>query len=227
MKMRAALALVSIFILLRGIQLSAADSEVSGVFNGNEQPAKLIFVSARKGTPVGGRDTIQLVFTEKDHSKDEQAALKALFGDYGNALVIGIQPDGKVVTCDILHEAHKQKPISSPASVKMTDFKNEGGQISGRLVTEGKQEAFEQTWEVNLVFKTKRSRGRAKGKVRAALALTAKSFGSGKQTCRRKQREQRSFCLARRLPGRWIQRPGVHTRPGRPRVLVIPQNQVS
>ena len=155
MKMRATLAFVSIFILLRGVQLSAADSEVSGVFNGNDQAAKLIFVSARKGTPVGGKDTIKLVFTEKDHSKDEQAALKALFGDYGSALIIGIQPDGKVVTCDILHEAHKQKPISSPASVKMTDFKNEGGQISGRLVTAGKQEAFEQTWEVNLVFKTK------------------------------------------------------------------------
>jgi hypothetical protein len=155
MKMRATLAFVSIFILLSGVQLSAADSEVSGVFNGNDQPAKLIFVSARKGTPVGGRDTIKLVFTEKDHSKDEQAASKALFGDYGSALIIGIQPDGKVVTCDILHEAHKQKPISSPASVKMTDFKNEGGQISGRLVTEGKQEAFEQTWEVNLLFKTK------------------------------------------------------------------------
>ena len=155
MKMRATLAFVSIFILLRGVQLSAADSEVSGVFNGNDQAAKLIFVSARKGTPVGGKDTIKLVFTEKDHSKDEQAALKALFGDYGSALIIGIQSDGKVVTCDILHEAHKQKPISSPASVKMTDFKNEGGQISGKLATEGKQEAFEQTWEVNLVFKTK------------------------------------------------------------------------
>ena len=98
MKMRATLAFVSIFILLSGVQLSAADSEVSGVFNGNDQPAKLIFVSARKGTPVGGRDTIKVVFTEKDHSKDEQAALKALFGDYGSALVIGIQPDGKVVT---------------------------------------------------------------------------------------------------------------------------------
>ena len=146
-------AIVVAFLSAR--QLDAADSEVSGVFKGNDQPAKLAFVSARKGTAIAGKDTIKLVFTEKDHSKDEQAALKALFGDYGSALVIGIQPDGKVVTCDILHEAHRQKPISSPASVKMTDFKNEGGQISGKLVTEGKQEAFEQTWEVNLVFKTK------------------------------------------------------------------------
>ena len=140
---------------LSAAQLRAADSEVSGVFKGNDQPAKLMFVSAHKGTPVAGKDTIKLVFTEKDHAKDERPDLKALFGDYGSALMIGIQPDGKVVTCDIAHEAFKQKPISSPSSVKMSDFKNEGGQISGKLATDGKQEAFGQTWEVNLVFKTK------------------------------------------------------------------------
>jgi len=140
---------------LSAAQLRAADSEVSGVFKGNDQPAKLMFLSAHKGTPVAGKDTIKLVFTEKDHAKNERPDLKALFGDYGSALMIGIQPDGKVVTCDIAHEALKQKPISSPSSVKMSDFKNEGGQISGKLATDGKQEAFGQTWEVNLVFKTK------------------------------------------------------------------------
>jgi len=140
---------------LSAAQLRAADSEVSGVFKGNDQPAKLMFLSAHKGTPVASKDTIKLVFTEKDHAKDERPDLKALFGDYGSALMIGIQPDGKVVTCDIAHEALKQKPISSPSSVKMSDFKNEGGQISGKLATDGKQEAFGQTWEVNLVFKTK------------------------------------------------------------------------
>jgi len=104
---------------------------------------------------VFSRETIKLVFTEKDHAKDQQADVKALFGDYGTALIIGIQLDGKVVTCDIAHEALKQKPISSPSSVKMSDFKNEAGQISGKLVTDGKQEAFGQTWEVNLIFKAK------------------------------------------------------------------------
>ena len=141
--------------LLSAAQLQAADSEVSGVFKGNDQPAKLIFVSAHKGTAFAGKDTIKLVLTEKDHSKDARPDLKALFGDYGSALMIGIQPDGKVVTCDIAHEALTQKSISSPSSVKMSEFKNEGGQISGKLVTEGKQEAFGQTWEVNLIFKTK------------------------------------------------------------------------
>jgi len=141
--------------LLSAARLRAADSEVSGVFKGNDQPAKLAFVSAHKGTAIAGKETIKLVFTEKDHAKDQQADLKALFGDYGSALIIGIQPDGKVVTCDIAHQAHKQKPISSPSSVKMSDFKNEGGQISGKLATDGKQEAFGQTWEVNLIFKTR------------------------------------------------------------------------
>ena len=136
-------------------QLSAADSEVSGVFKGNDQLAKLTFASAHKGTPVAGKETIKLVFTEKDHSKDDQSDLKALFGHYGSALAIGIQPDGKVVTCDIAHEALKQKPISSPSSVKMSEFKNEGGYISGKLATDGKQEAFGQTWEVALTFRTK------------------------------------------------------------------------
>src|SRR5438876_7201379 len=142
-------------VVLIAAQPGVADSEVSGIFKGNDQPAKLAFVSAHKGTPVSSKETIKLVFTEKDHSKDEQAELKALFGDYGSALVIGIERNGKVVTCDVAHEAHKQKPISSPASVKMSEFKNEGGQISGKLATDGKAEAFGQTWEVNLVFKTK------------------------------------------------------------------------
>ena len=146
---------VLLVVVLTATQLGAADSEVSGIFKGNDQPAKLAFVSAHKGTPVSGKETIKLVFTEKDHSKAERPELKALFGDYGSALVIGIEPDGKVMTCDIAHEAHKQKPISSPASVKMNEFKSERGQISGKIATDGKAEAFGQTWEVNLTFKTK------------------------------------------------------------------------
>ena len=142
-------------VVLSTAQAGAADFEVSGIFKGNDQPAKVTFVSAHKGTPVAGKETIKLVFTEKDHSKDERPDLKALFGEYVSALVIGIEPNGKVVTCDVAHQAHKQKPISSPASLKMSEFKNEGGQISGKIATDGKAEAFGQTWEINLTFRTK------------------------------------------------------------------------
>jgi hypothetical protein len=148
---------VSILVVITSgvAQLLASDPEVSGIFKGNDQSANLTFVSAHKGAPLRGQETIKLVLTEKDHSNEEQPDLKALFGHFGSALVIGIQLDGKVVTCDVLHEAHKQKPISSPASIKMSEFKNENGQISGKLATDGKAEAFGETWEVNLTFRTR------------------------------------------------------------------------
>jgi hypothetical protein len=134
-----------VIIVAGAVQMIAADAEVNGVFKGNDQPAKLAFVSAHKGTPLRGQETIKLIFSEKDHSKDKEADLKTFFGDYGSVLVIGIQLDGKVVTCDARHEAHKQKPISSPSSVKMSEFKNENGQLSGKLTTDGTAEAFGET----------------------------------------------------------------------------------
>ena len=140
---------------LKASPVIGAGAEVTGTFNGNDQEAKLAFVSVQKGTPVGGKQTLRLIFTEKDHSKDEQPDLKALFGNYGSALVIQIQPDGKVVTCDINHQAFTTKPISSPTSVKMSEFKNDGGWISGKLATDGKDDAFGQTWRVSLTFKAK------------------------------------------------------------------------
>src|SRR6476660_236698 len=82
-------AIVVAFLSAR--QLDAADSEVSGVSKRNDQPATLGFVSAQKCTAIAGKETIKLVFTEKDHAKDQQADLKALFGNYGSALIIGIQ----------------------------------------------------------------------------------------------------------------------------------------
>src|SRR5207249_7083448 len=100
-------------------RLAGADSEVSGIFKGNDQPAKLMFVSAQKGTAFAGTDTIKLIFTEKDPSKDERPDLKALFGGYGSARLMGIRPDGRVVACDIVHEGLTQKPISWPSSVKL------------------------------------------------------------------------------------------------------------
>lgn len=41
--------------LLGARQLDGADSEVSGNFKGNDQPAKLAFISARKGTAIAAR----------------------------------------------------------------------------------------------------------------------------------------------------------------------------
>jgi hypothetical protein len=88
-----------VIVVAGAAQMIASDSEVSGIFKGNDQPAKLAFVSAHKGTPLRGQETIKLVFSEKDHSKDEQADLKALFGDYGQRL--GHWNSARRKSCDL------------------------------------------------------------------------------------------------------------------------------
>jgi hypothetical protein len=156
MKLR--ISLLAIWIATIGLcpRLFAADSDVKGSFIGDGKPAKLAFVSALKGTTLADEETVMLVFTEKDHSKEKRPDMKASFGDFGSALIITLYPDtGKIVGCDVAHEAQSKKPFSSLGSIEMKDFKNEGGQISGKIVTAGKVETFKQTWEVDLTFRAK------------------------------------------------------------------------
>jgi hypothetical protein len=107
----------------------AAGSEIKGTFTGDGKPAKLAYVSAHKGEPFSGKDTIVLVFTEKDHSKDKKPDIKASFGNFGSALILTVDSDGDIVGCEVAHMAHAQKPFSSIGRIKTSEFKNEGGQI--------------------------------------------------------------------------------------------------
>jgi hypothetical protein len=136
-------------------RLFAAEPAVTGVFTGDGKPAKLAFVSARKGEPFADKETTVLVFTEKDHSKDKRPEFKANFGEFGSALIITVHPDGSIISCQVAHTAHKQKPFSSIGKITMSDFKIADGQVQGKLSTGGKVETFEQTWEVDLKFRTK------------------------------------------------------------------------
>jgi hypothetical protein len=133
----------------------AADPPVSGKFTGDGQEAKLAFVSASKGEPLADKSTIRLVFTEKDHSKDPRAHIKAGFGDYGSALIITAYPDGQIVGCEVAHTAHKRSGFSSVGSIKATDFKVADGKVSGKIKTDGEVETFKQKWEVDIRFETK------------------------------------------------------------------------
>jgi hypothetical protein len=136
--------------------LSAADdNSVSGVFKGNGKEAKLTFVSARKGEPFADKPTIVLVFTEKDHSKEKKPDVKAGFGDFGSALIITVNPEGKIVGCVVAHSALKKSGFSSVGDTTMSDFKLEGGKIQGKIATKGEQKTFGETWEVDIKFQTK------------------------------------------------------------------------
>jgi hypothetical protein len=133
----------------------ADDAAVSGVFKGNGKDAKLAFVSARKGDKLSDKPTIKLVFTEKDHSKDKRADYKAMYGDFGSALIITVFEDGKIVGCEVAHKAHEKMGFSSLGSINMTDFKMKDGKLTGVIKTDGEVKTFGETWEVNFKFTAK------------------------------------------------------------------------
>ena len=82
------------------------DAPVAGTFTGNGKEAKLAFASSQKSD--FGKDNVVLIFTEKDHSKAKDPRSAAMFNDCGSALIITVTPEGKVVGCQVCHEAHKK-----------------------------------------------------------------------------------------------------------------------
>jgi hypothetical protein len=147
--------LIAIAILSAASPAIAADPPVSGKFTGDGKEAKLAYVTAFTGEPLGKKPTIQLVFTEKDHSKDPKPYIKAGFGDYGSALIITVFPDGQIVGCQVAHTAHKRPGFSSIGSIKTADLKVADGKISGKIQTNGELETFGQKWQVDIRFETK------------------------------------------------------------------------
>jgi hypothetical protein len=147
------MAVTGIFAIT-GSLAAADDSSVSGVFKGNGQDAKLTYVSASKGE-FASKPTIVMVFSEKDHSKDKNPRIGALFGKYGSALTITIDENGKIVGCDVAHTAHKNSGFSAIGDLKMSDFKLAEGKMQGKLSTGGVAEAFGEKWEVDIKFQIK------------------------------------------------------------------------
>ena len=133
-----------------------AQGTLSGVDKANGKPAMLTQVVAYKGEPESGKQVTLLVFTTKDQGKDPKAASNALFGKYGDAIVVKVFPDGKIYSTDVRHSALDLGPVPSATLfdvVQMKDFRLAGGEISGHLT--GKTDIRGQPWEVDLTFKTK------------------------------------------------------------------------
>jgi hypothetical protein len=127
---------------------------VTGLFKGNGKEAKLVYVSAHWREPFGDKPSMDLVFTEKDHSKDKKPDLNAAFGRFGSALMISVHDDGEIFGCQVVHSAHKKQGFSSIGSIHMNDFTYEGGKVEGELTTDGQVETFGDTWEVKIKFLT-------------------------------------------------------------------------
>ena len=75
----------------------------------------------------------------------------------GDALVVKVMADGKVLSADLVHSS-LQSPSGSITvfdALTTTDYKIAGGEISGHLTSEGPSDVRGQKWEVDLVFRTK------------------------------------------------------------------------
>lgn len=125
---------------------------VNGTFTGNGRQAKLAFVSARPGEPFGDGPTIDLIFTEKDHTRDPRAAMNAGFGRYGSALVISLHEEGDIFGCQVAHAAHPKGTFSSSGNIATTSFNVFDDRLDGAIATKGEQETFGQTWNVDIKF---------------------------------------------------------------------------
>src|SRR4029453_14351370 len=90
---------------------------LTGVFKGNGKDAKLAYVSAHWREPFGDKPSMDLVFTEKDHSKDKKPDFNAAFGRFGRALIISLHDDGEIFGCQVVHTAHQKRGFASIGSV--------------------------------------------------------------------------------------------------------------
>ena len=125
---------------------------VTGVFKGNGKDAKLAHVSAHWREPFNDKPGMVLVFTEKDHSKDKKPDFNAAFGRFGSALIISLHEDGSIFGCQVVHTAHQKQGFTSIGQIRTNDFQFADGQVQGVLTTDGQDEVFGETWEVNVKF---------------------------------------------------------------------------
>ena len=125
---------------------------VTGTFVGNGKEGKLNYVSARWTEPFDNKPGILLLFTEKDHSKERKPDTDAMFGKFGNALIVSLHEDGSIYSCQVVHNGMKNKGFSSSGSIEATPFTYENGKVEGEITTNGAVDTFDEKWEVKLKF---------------------------------------------------------------------------
>ena len=135
-----------------------AAAPFEGKFQANGKDANLNYLVASKGEPFGGKPTVNLVFTEKDASKDAKAEMHAHFGDLGDALVIHLMKEGDgwdVIGSEFMHSALKHSGASATGVVSIKNARTANGEISGDLVTSPGADLFGEALAVNLHFQVK------------------------------------------------------------------------
>jgi hypothetical protein len=135
----------------------ASGPALAGVFTGQGKPAALTEVVAYKGDPDSSPPVTVLVFSTKDQAGDAKPAFDALFGKFGDALVVKVSADGKVQSVDVIHSAMDFPGGSAQlfGVVSLEGFSTAGGQISGHLTSGGPVDIHGQKVVIDLTFHTK------------------------------------------------------------------------
>jgi hypothetical protein len=126
-----------------------ADTSVSGTYLIDGKPVQLKYARAIKGEEFGGKGTTLVVLSEKDASKSKKPDTDAMFGKLGGALVLTITSDGELVGTQVVKD---KVQFSASGNINLSDFKADGGNLSGKVATEGQQKFFENTWQIDVTF---------------------------------------------------------------------------
>lgn len=128
---------------------SRADTAVSGTYLVNGKQIQLKYAKAIKGEPFDNKDTTLVILSEKDASKSKKPDNDAMFGKLGGALVLTITSDGELVGTQVVKD---KVQFSASGAIKLSDYKAEGGQVLGKVATDGQQKFFEDTWQIDVTF---------------------------------------------------------------------------
>jgi hypothetical protein len=128
---------------------------VSGVFMGDGKQAALTEVTAHRDDPFDGKPVTALVFSEKDQAGSSDPKMDAVFGQFGSAMVVRVEPDGTVIGADIVHSGLGEHSVSISGVLKIENFSMAGGQISGHLTSGGDNDVFDHKLNVDLTFHAK------------------------------------------------------------------------
>ena len=126
-----------------------ADTAVSGKYLINGKPVELKYAKAVKGEPFANKDTTLVVLSEKDASKSKKPDNDAMFGKLGGALVLTITADGELVGTQVVKD---KVQFSASGNIKLSDYKAEGGNVSGKVATDGEQKFFKDTGQIDVTF---------------------------------------------------------------------------
>lgn len=134
---------------LFSIVCARADSPVTGTFQINGKPVQLNYAKAMKGEVIFDKETTVIILTEKDPSKSKSPEDDMMFGKLGGGLILKITSDGQLVGTQVVKD---KVNFSTSGNLTLSDYKPEAGKVTGKLATDGKQEFFENTWQIDLNF---------------------------------------------------------------------------